>query len=394
MGCLAVCALLAVLVALAFARLAPPTLRNVTLAYGRSVLERIGVVDPLQGNASESDLGFAGHLLTEDQQDVYLQLLVGVRSLKESFAITNTRPEDIDPTFRAIVRDHPELFWIDGSCVYTYASLGDVMNIEPGFTLPLDQVESVRQRIEAEAGLFLAGVPADASEYDKARAAYEYVIAETDYSTNAAQNQNIQSVFLAHESVCAGYARAYQYLLQRMGMECAYVEGSIVDADEDHAWNLVRIDGSYTYVDPTWGDPTYQAEVDPAVLAATRGIIYDYLCLTTEEILRDRHVFDSPADWPACEDASLDWYRREGSFFESYDEQALANVFWRKVDEGASMVAYKFANDESFRAASDALEVGSFLRDDLLDLAGQRGLDSFRYSYSTSDTLRIVRIYW
>lgn len=394
LGCFGVLALLIVLSVIAILYLAPPTLRNVLQAYGRTALNKVGLRDELPDNVKTADLGYAGRLLPEAQQDVYLQLLSGIRELKESFAITRATPTDIDPAFRSLIRDHPELFWVDGSCTYTYTSLGDVMNVEPGITVPLDQVESIRERIEAAAGEFSGMLPSDADEYTIARMAYEFVINTTDYARDADQNQNIQSVFLGHSSVCAGYARAYEYLLQQAGMECAYVEGSIVDTDEDHAWNLVRIGDVYTYVDPTWGDPTYAGDVDQSVLDSTQGIIYDYLCLTTEEIVRDRHAFADPEAWPPCTSTEYDWYVRAGSYYDAYDEEALSGTFWAQVNAGSRMVACKFGNDEAFSQAQEALTAGMFLRDELLTFAEQRGDTSLRYSYTTSDSLRIVKVYW
>ncbi len=53
-------------------------------------------------------------------------------------------------------------------------------------------------------------------------------------------------------TVCAGYAAAYQDLLNRVGIPCITVHSEAMN----HAWNLVCIDDQWYHVDVTWDDPT------------------------------------------------------------------------------------------------------------------------------------------
>lgn len=65
------------------------------------------------------------------------------------------------------------------------------------------------------------------------------------------------------QAVCAGYAKAFVYILANLGVEAEFVTGYTYDSygkldlKERHAWNRVKLDGEYYYVDPTWGDPSY-----------------------------------------------------------------------------------------------------------------------------------------
>ena len=53
------------------------------------------------------------------------------------------------------------------------------------------------------------------------------------------------------KSVCAGYARAFQLIMQKLKIPTYYVLGF---AKEDHAWNIVKLNGRYYNVDLTWDD--------------------------------------------------------------------------------------------------------------------------------------------
>jgi hypothetical protein len=53
------------------------------------------------------------------------------------------------------------------------------------------------------------------------------------------------------EGKCTHYAYALKVLLDAAGIESRYVRGY---ANDGHAWLIVRADGKWGNVDPTWGD--------------------------------------------------------------------------------------------------------------------------------------------
>ncbi len=421
LGCATVLALFVAVVAMSLYLVAPATVGLTVRAYAERFLESSGFpkmnfeelpqgVEAQSGGDTEetavavdTDDGSAGHdasqveqwlrgKLDERGQDAYDQLLEGVRSYSETIVIIEAEPEDISAAYKAMMGDHPELFWLDGSFTYTYSSLLKSVTVQPGHDeVPLDQVEATRAKIEEQADIILGGCGEGASDYDIVRHVYEHIASNTKYKIGVDHNQTIQSVLLGQMSVCAGYARTFQYLLNRAGIFCSYVEGQIGSTGEEHAWNIVRIDGMYAFVDPTWADPAYAGQDEEIYVD---GVIYDYLCLTTEEITRDDHVFADASLWPPCEAPELDFYRRSGLFMDSYDEQAIDESFWQQVSNGGNRAVFKFGSEEAYAQAVSALAGGTFERDSLLELAEEYGRDSLRYSYTTSDALRIVKLYW
>ena len=299
--------------------------------------------------------------------------------------------------YNAVIFDHPEFFWIDGNAGMSgYKALG-IWQISLDFTVNADEIDSIETRIDEKANEYLASLPEGASDYDKVKAAYEYIIRTTDYDTSSRNNQNIMSVFLDGKSVCAGYARALQYLLKKAGVWCAYIEGTTGASMEGHAWNLVYIDGVYTYVDPSWGDPTYGED---ATDASRLEIIYDYLCLTSDELMRIRHIPTGVYALPECTDTSFDYYRLNGLFYEGFDPDAVGGAVWHAVDEAERSVFFKFSDFESYQMAVDALfpaegdEAESLLDAPIRQRMEWDAASSMRYYYSCSDELWIIKIYW
>ena len=97
----------------------------------------------------------------------------------------------------------------------------------------------------------------------------------------------------------------------------------------------MRVGDTYAYVDCTWGDPTYRNDEG----MQTNGIIYDYLGVTTDELLRDQHVFSTDETWPSCESNELDYYYRYGRLLDSYDEEVLSSQFWEQSATSESTAA-------------------------------------------------------
>ena len=143
---------------------------------------------------------------------------------------------------------------------------------------------------------------------------------------SAPDNQNICSVFLNNRSVCQGYSKATQLLLNRMGVECTLVTG-VVNTTEGHSWNLVKMDGDYYHLDTTWGDASYQSieGEDEEWLRNLDIVNYDYFGVSTSEIQKT-HVIDNPIELPNCTASACNYYVREGCLLSGPDRDKLGSI--------------------------------------------------------------------
>lgn len=256
--------------------------------------------------------------------------------------------QDIDRIFQCVLIDHPEIFYTTGY-TYTKYSRGDRtvgIDFAGTYSLPVEEAVNKAEEIRGRASEWLSDIPSDASEYDKVKAVYEKIIFSTDYDLNASDNQNIASVFLGNSSVCQGYAKATQYLLNHLGVMCTLVQGT-VDTGEAHAWNLVRVEGDYYYVDTTWGDASYRME-DGSGQEELPEINYDYLCVTTQDLLRT-HRIESVVAMPECTATQANYYVREGVYFTSYDAEQMQSIFDRAWESGRTEIPLKCADEECYR---------------------------------------------
>ena len=85
----------------------------------------------------------------------------------------------------------------------------------------------------------------------RAKIILDYIAAHCSYAFSA-YDQTAYGVFMKKKAVCAGYARSYKLLCDRLGVTCICVEGQI--NGEGHMVNFVKIGKKWYYVDPTWCD--------------------------------------------------------------------------------------------------------------------------------------------
>jgi len=264
---------------------------------------------------------------------------------------------DIDKIFQCVLIDHPEFFYVEGYTYTKYSRQDELTKIEISgtYSMGLEEAKLRSEQIENAVRVILAGIPADAGEYEKVKYVYETLIANTEYDLKAADNQNIYSVFIGKASVCQGYAKATQYLLSRLGVECTIVMGN-VNSGEGHAWNLVKVDGNYYYMDTTWGDASYQMEdgTDSLEVGTPPEINYDYLCVTTEQLLRT-HTLGGIIPVPECTAMDANYYVREGVYFTAYNEEQLRVIFTKAAELGRTDVTLKCADSATYQNMNDIL---------------------------------------
>lgn len=213
-------------------------------------------------------------LLPEEEKTVYREILGGIKEYSPEIYLHSADAKRTNEIYKDVLMDNPEIFWCDGTGKTTSYEGKEKYNVlEPQYTCTAEEKEQRQQEIEAAAGECLAGIKADASDYDKILYVFEYIVNTVDYDLGAEDNQNIYSVFAHRRSVCAGYSKATQYLLERLGVFCTYVPG-VARGGESHAWNLVLCEGDYYYVDTTWGDPVF---LNSEQAEGNDNISYDYM---------------------------------------------------------------------------------------------------------------------
>ena len=330
--------------------------------------------------------------LSEEEQRVYDQIAAGIEAYEESISIKPSVSEAVlKKSAECVFIDHPEYFWYENQYVYWTSSLtGKVSDFEPTYSMTEGEKDAIALEIQEELDGFRQGIPEGASDYEKAKAAYEFVIFSTEYAEGSSYNQSVVSVFLNKKTVCAGYAKAMQYLLHELDIPCAYVTGMAASGDgnaDSHAWNVVKLDQDYYYIDATWGDPV------PSETGEKLEIEYAYLC-GSPQMLEASHVMDIPIEMPACTSDAYDYYKMNHLYYDTYDAAEIESQLIRMAENGEVSQIFVFGSYEASIQCKEDLSDSDMVENAGRIWADRHGQNHWEWSVIYTEKLNKVEFIW
>ncbi len=223
------------------------------------------------------------HMLNDDLKALYRQIYANAIRYNASFRpVISTSMENIKNAITSVAYDHPELFWLDTTFYTEYDYGGEAIKLSLRFYDRLGDLNTARNEFEAAANRILEGAAGLSSDYEKELYIHNVLADKLVYKHNSL-DQSAYSGIAMDYTVCAGYAKAFQYLMQRLGIPAYLCVGK--GANELHAWNIVRVNGEYYNVDCTWDDQNPTS--------------YDYFNLSDRMNYMHTRMFQS-VGLPAC----------------------------------------------------------------------------------------------
>ncbi|MDE6531825.1 MAG: hypothetical protein K2K96_13805 [Lachnospiraceae bacterium] len=191
-------------------------------------------------------------MLDERGQHIYCQIYANAKELNAAFVpLEPITSGQLKNALMAVYNDHPELFWLDTAYTCKYTADGRCAEIGLQFNRTAQNLESSISTFENRAREILDKARGLSSDYAKEVYVHDALIGSITYNLRAEMNQSAYSALVNGQTVCAGYARAFQYLMQQLNIPCYYCAGY---AGERHAWNIIVLDDGCYNVDTTWDD--------------------------------------------------------------------------------------------------------------------------------------------
>lgn len=282
------------------------------------------------GGRSDNSVYYFYGQLSSSERVVYDELLRGLMAMQSSIPFSSGVSFDmISRMVELVLNDHPEIFWFSGAG--NMSQRGGSFSFQPKYTISRETKQEREARIRRVVSEFLESTRRCRTDVECLEAAFNYLVKNVSYVDGCIDNQNICSALLNHKSVCAGYSKSLQYLMQKMGKECLFISG-ITAKKGRHAWNIVKLGGKYYHTDVTFGDRSFSdGTMVGSGLPAELEAEYAYLCMSDEEALRERRItMKAGIRLPACTSNQMSWYRRNHLCFTSAEEA------WRQIEQSLS----------------------------------------------------------
>lgn len=312
-----------------------------------SVSERETDFPPSQSAVSTNRLDDSLYRsLSDEKRASYDSIYNAISGFKSTVIVYhfNSSQEAFDMV-NLVMSEHPELFWFNGRCTY---GAGGILGLQ--YIYSKSEAMEKKKLIEEKAEEIISGISGD--EYTRALAIYDYIVLNTRYDLENVNrllevptDSTIEGVLLNQTAVCAGYAKTYQYLLQKAGLSALYVIGEATNrtTTQSHAWVVQQIDGKYYYSDPTWGDPD-KGDI----------VVHGYFCLTADE-MNENHELDKMYPLLTANSLEANYFVRENRYFDEYSLSAVKQAIDESLDNHQNYVELRYKTQELYEQANERL---------------------------------------
>lgn len=311
--------------------------------------------------------------LSTKEKKIYKNIYNCILDNAKKVTISSSDYELVQKINNYVLYDHPEIYYLD---YFELQNQVDICNYIPTYSYSKDEQKELNIQLEAIRNDFINSIPADASDYDKLKRIYQYVIEKCRYVDNAKDNQFITSALLYEETVCSGYVKAIQYLCEALGIKSAYIVGKESGASDDeanHAWNLICLEDDYYYLDATWGD------YDNDGVSFT---MMSYFMFDSNDMLK---LYEPLDQYEKTKAGPYTYFKYENLYNDNYSKSALNKMVRKGKDNNLIWMEFKFS-DKCYQEAKKRL----IDQEEMFDLFNPYTSKQYTVQYFYYDNLNIL----
>lgn len=316
---------------------------------------------------------YAYNTLSYTQKRVYAELFNTVSKHGEYIDLSGVgaTKSDVDAAYWAFDYENPQFFWLANG--YSISSLGGyVVKMYPTYSRTEKETAALLPKFEAAADKIIENAAKQPSLFEQVKYLHDSIIDMTVYSkTSGVSKSEADGPLLNGKALCEGYSKAFMYLCQKSGIECICVAGY---ANEDHMWNMLKLDGEWYHMDVTWDDPLTSDN--------SNVLRYDNFCLDDKTISADHKVINSfPA--PKATGVKYNYYDYTGNKKYGDVTSAFKALVDKAAENYASGIMYTEINADSAIMKALMAKVSSNIASELK----ARGVKFSEYSYGYSGSV-------
>lgn len=246
------------------------------------------------GTGQASDFQDSSNVSIDSLSDLENVIKTNMYNRNTSFSIDyNGDTSDLKSNITYIIND---ILNQDDYLKYSYTGYGfsydgyenDVtINFSFGYLTTKAQEDFVDSKVSSILGQI---INSSMTDDQKEKSIHDYIVKNVQYDTSL-ERYSAYNALSEGKTVCQGYALLAYKMLKEAGIENKIISGTADNGyeTENHAWNLVKLNGNWYHLDCTWDDPV------PDVKGR---VLYDYYNVTDSQISKD-HSWD-PSLYPSA----------------------------------------------------------------------------------------------
>lgn len=315
--------------------------------------------------------------LDDKMKYIYDIIYEGIQQGEILIEVGSCDQNTADIVFRSILLDHPELFWLSGA--YTFYTTDESNKIKPVSIIKAGSIERYKNKLEKKITEIIESTAMAEDTYEKILMLHDYIVDRSEYDIKAKEKYSSNPMastsygcIVDNLTICAGYSKGFQLLLNRIGVSCGYVSGVCKDG-ERHAWNYVRFGKDFYYVDVTFDDPLQKkSQYD--------NKSHRYFFITTEDILKSREISKENGFIPICKSMKYNYFVYMGRYYKKYSVEALRELV---EDTKDNQIEFRFATKEVY---DDAVQ-GLFFNKECYDI-----IRGHKITYNKDDDFFVIEL--
>jgi len=295
-------------------------------------------------NKAETDMATTDDFSSEGQSETITELVNGEEVTKSVDGTGKKHFKDKDGTDMVIsetassLASKGEVATIAKAAINNASKLSDNSKVaKENNGVSLNTFSNITDSEMAAAKTIKSSIVNDSmSEYAKVKAIHDYLVDSVTYPDLVDVNNEslftARGALIAKSAVCQGYADAFSLLCYLSGVQAEVVSGPANNGSGEvgHAWNQVRIDGTWYNIDCTWDDPTTESG-DPVR-------IYDYFLVTDASLNKDHDSNGGYGYLPAKHACNDNRYEANNAYL---TDNALCNY---NISSNLANTPYKIVN--------------------------------------------------
>lgn len=307
------------------------------------------------GNIPTGEIGwFYFDNLNDHQKQIYTIINTAVKEMKSGLiALGVTTARDVSLAFNAVRTDHPEYFWMPYSYINKIEGehFSIALDYESGqshvsYLCTKEQKKTMEAALKNKVAAIKKLIPASSTDYEIELLLHDWLCKNVAYidSPDDTMRHTAYGALVSGHAVCEGYARAMQLLCHEFSIPCTLVCGISIERNENHMWNVIKIDGDWYNLDVTWDDDDHNNvvmhrffNIPDSLFTATHKADPDFTSLSASDF-GGGTIPSYNYRTPKCTAATYT-YAAQANCFLGADLDAAKTVVRQKMKEAADKKA-------------------------------------------------------